>query len=386
MCKGGLAFCKFLSANDTGDTGSHQAGILIPKGAVPVIFDEPFAKGKNQERQIRIVWHDGSLTESRAVYYGQGTRDEYRITRLGPLTGRGYTGALFVLVRPHGNGNYLAFVLEAEADIDGFLDTLGLSPTETNALIDTRWISDPQDKNDEQRWLSDYLKTLDEGVGLTFPDTLIMSQKAREWEGHADNRRGDITGDPDQKLLAWEEYEYRLFRAVEQAKYGHQIGTGFADMSDFVSLANEVLNRRKSRAGKSLEHHLDAIFRGNGLSFDAQAVTEGRKRPDFIFPSGVAYHDAAFPAEKLITLAAKTTCKDRWRQILNEADRLKDRDKFLFTLQRGISDAQLQEMSAEHVRLVVPAPYISDYPAGAREGILTLRNFVQLVQSTQHHL
>lgn len=26
-----LAFCKFLSANDTGKTGGHQSGIYIPK-------------------------------------------------------------------------------------------------------------------------------------------------------------------------------------------------------------------------------------------------------------------------------------------------------------------------------------------------------------------
>lgn len=384
MCGGGTAFCKFLSANDTGDNGSHQSGVLIPKGAVPVIFDGLFPRGKNQDRLIRILWHDGSVTDSRAIYYGQGTRDEYRITRLGTLTGRGRTGALFVLVRPHGDGDYLAFVLEAEAEIDGFLDALGLSPAETNALIDVRWVSDPQYTDDEQRWLSDYLATLGEGEGLVFPDTVVMSQKAREWDGCADRSgRGDIISDPDRKLLAWEECEYRLFRAVEQSRYGRQIGAGFSDMADFVTLANEVLNRRKSRAGKSLEHHLEAIFRGNALSFEAQAVTEGRKRPDFIFPSQAAYRDMSFPEERIITLAAKTTCKDRWRQILNEADRLRGRDKYLFTLQQGISEAQLREMTAERVRLVVPEPYIKDYPSCAHGDILTLRDFVQLVQATQ---
>lgn len=83
-------------------------------------------------------------------------------------------------------------------------------------------------------------------------------------------------------------------------------------------------------------------------------MTEGNKKPDFIFPSGEAYHNSSFDIQKLVTLAAKTTCKDRWRQVLNEANRLKDSPKYLCTLQQGISGAQMDEMQAENVVLVVP--------------------------------
>lgn len=51
-------------------------------------------------------------------------------------------------------------------------------------------------------------------------------------------------------------------------------------------------------------------------------------------------------------LGAKTTCKDRWCQVLNEADRIPN--KHLFTLQRGVTRNQLQEMKDEHLTLVVP--------------------------------
>lgn len=54
-----------------------------------------------------------------------------------------------------------------------------------------------------------------------------------------------------------------------------------------------------------------------------------------------------FPANKLVFLGAKTTCKDRWRQVLNEADRIET--KYLFTLQQGISKNQLREMKHEHL-------------------------------------
>ena len=47
---GKKAFCKFLSANDTGKTGGHQAGIYIAKPAVPIIFEQPFEKGHASSR------------------------------------------------------------------------------------------------------------------------------------------------------------------------------------------------------------------------------------------------------------------------------------------------------------------------------------------------
>ncbi len=150
---------------------------------------------------------------------------------------------------------------------------------------------------------------------------------------------------------------------------------------EFVKVGIEV--RRKSRAGKSLEHHLAAIFDGNAIQYSAQAVTEGNKKPDFIFPSGEAYHNSSFNIQKLVTLAAKTTCKDRWRQVLNEANRLKDSPKYLCTLQQGISGAQMDEMQAENVVLVVPEPYIVSYPEDRRDRIWTIARFVKYIQEIE---
>ena len=154
-------------------------------------------------------------------------------------------------------------------------------------------------------------------------------------------------------------------------------------MDDFISLANQVLNRRKSRAGKSLEHHLEAIFDENRIQYTAQAITEGNKKPDFLFPSEEAYHDMTFSVEKLCTLAAKTTCKDRWRQILNEANRLRDENKYLCTLQQGISSAQMDEMQAERVILVVPKAYIKTYPKDRQDRIWTVSRFVSHVKQME---
>ena len=91
----------------------------------------------------------------------------------------------------------------------------------------------------------------------------------------------------------------------------------------------------------------------------------------------------SFTVEKLCTLAAKTTCKDRWRQVLNEADRLRDQNKYLCTMQQGISSAQMDEMQAEGVILVVPKPYISTYPKDRQDRIWTIARFVQYVKEME---
>ncbi len=162
---------------------------------------------------------------------------------------------------------------------------------------------------------------------VEFPVSEEMSKAARQIHNAMYNHEEFIISNPDRKLIEWTDMEYALFKALERDRYGAVIEKGFSTVDDFVSMANRVLNRRKSRAGKSLENHLSALFDGNGIIYTAQAVTEGNKKPDFIFPSEAAYHDINYDIDKIVSLAAKTTCKDRWRQVLNEADRLRDKIK-----------------------------------------------------------
>ncbi|WP_223804665.1 EcoRII N-terminal effector-binding domain-containing protein [Lactococcus protaetiae] len=77
------SFCRFLTANDTGLTGAHQAGIFIPKPANSILFETPGQKGENKDKFVKIKWQDNLTTDSRFIYYGVGTRDEYRITKFG---------------------------------------------------------------------------------------------------------------------------------------------------------------------------------------------------------------------------------------------------------------------------------------------------------------
>ena len=93
------------------------------------------------------------------------------------------------------------------------------------------------------------------------------------------------------------------------------------------------------------------------------------------------YHNWEFPAEDLSVLGAKTTCKDRWRQVLNEADRIPN--KHLFTLQRGVTRNQLQEMKDEHLTLVVPKNNKKFFHPEFHADIMCLSDFIGMVRERQ---
>ncbi len=367
-------FCKFLSANDTGATGGHQSGILISKSAVEMMFSrQELEQAGIPKRTVKIRWQDDFETESCFTYYE--SKNELRITRFGrgfPFLKPEQTGALFVFTKQT-HTDYSGYFLGTDDEIEEFLDTFGVSPTETNSLIDAQRVSaETQEKLSIQEFIN--------GLDVDFPASDVMSAAARTIEEKVYDHVEYICLNPDKKIISWTNMEYTLFRALEYARYGEIITKGFQSVDEFVRVANVVLNRRKSRAGKSLEHHLSAIFDGNCIEYSSQAVTEGNKKPDFLFPSQEAYHDYGFSVDYIVSLAAKTTCKDRWRQVLNEADRLRDKPKYLCTLQQGISGAQMDEMQAENVILVVPKPYIATYPIDRRDRIWTLARFVQYVK------
>lgn len=377
VLKGSPSYCKFLSANDSGETGGHQSGILISKSAKAMFWtDDELRESHILKKYGRIRWQDDYDTDCTFTWYA--SKNELRITGFGrgksPLTSE-FTGALFVMVKDS-EEDYRGYLLNTDDDIGQFLDAFGLTPAETNRPLKTDGINP---KIREKLAIDSFIDTLK----VEFPASADMSKAARNIQYQVYMNRSLAVNDPDSILLRWTEQEYTLFRAIEHARYGDIVAGGFSSVEDFVVMANQVLNRRKSRAGKSLEHHLAAIFDENKICYTAQAVTEGNKKPDFLFPSEEVYHDMTFTVEKLCTLAAKTTCKDRWRQILNEANRLREENKYLCTMQQGISAAQMDEMETEKVILVVPKAYHAAYPKEKRDRIWTLGKFVNYVREME---
>src|SRR5687768_13545551 len=80
---------KMLSANDVGETGAHQAGILVPRDqSVLSFFPKLEINKKNPRVHIKFIDANGKSWFFAFIYYNNrlfgGTRNEYRLTRMTP--------------------------------------------------------------------------------------------------------------------------------------------------------------------------------------------------------------------------------------------------------------------------------------------------------------
>lgn len=363
----GNALLKFVSPNDTGTTGAHQSGFYLPKSAWEIFTPNPPTKGANSKHKVKIEWNDGYETDSVITWYGQGTRSEYRLTRFGkdfPFLIPDTVGDLLVLV-PKTPSEFNAYVIDLDSDIEEVIAVLGVQPFDHWAVYQNGAVQ-VEDTNDclEKQFL-DFAKTIE-----TFPTGEAFSKATREMLEHCFHELSNASA--DDKLLEYYETEYRLFQVVERRICQTDIGRLFKDVDDFLHTAASIMNRRKSRAGRALENHVDHILLEAKIPHEMRPKVDGT--PDIIIPNQRAYLDAEYPVEKLLVVGVKTTCKDRWRQVLNEGRRVPN--KHILTLQQGISLSQLTEMHQAGITLIVPEKLKNKYPMDHPLKILSVEDFV----------
>lgn len=218
-----------------------------------------------------------------------------------------------------------------------------------------------------------FLDALIQQFGLQFPST-------REFSAYARSTLADVhpRDNPDVVLMKWMEREEILFRTFEKYLLSERLAKGFEnDVDGFFRFSLSAQNRRKSRAGQALENHVEQLFICRNIRYDRTKVTENKAKPDFIFPSIEAYHDSGFNTELLTMLGVKSTCKDRWRQVLSEADRIKG--KHLLTFEAAISTNQTREMESHSLQLVVPETIHTTYSDEQQNWLMNVTDFMEML-------
>ncbi|MEA3003237.1 MAG: hypothetical protein QOH81_2025 [Sphingomonadales bacterium] len=384
-----LWYVKRLSGNDTLANLSHQAGPYIPKEVVfsvlpslkqretlnPRVQLEAFIDSHPDRRAVTAIWYNNRVA-------ADGTRNEVRVTNWG--------GGASALLDPDSTGALAVFVFVGAANgadassvhvwvCDGYEDEViedRIGPVEPG-----RWVvwrpGDPLPGGlfavPPAILAPCRLRAADMPPGwlVRFPTGAEIVRKSVELRPLQNEH-------PDVRLIQRRLCEYEIFRSVEEALEGQRIAQGFVSIDEFVERALTILQRRKARSGRSLELHAREVLLeegfAEGIDFSHGPTSEGDKKPDFLFPSEAAYQDEAFPDERLRMLAAKTTLRDRWRQVLNEADRIGR--KHVLTLQEGVSENQFAEMEAASVQLVVPESLIESYPEAVQPKLISFRDFL----------
>ncbi len=331
-------------------------------------------KGLNHEKLVNVVWQDGRTTESCIHWYGT-KKFEYRLTRFGkdfPFRTFDNVGDLLVLIRKADN-EFSAYVLDDDDDIEEIKATLGVEITKTwgafRAGDEPEMEGETEDECVDARFRH-FVADLDGfPTGRTFSEITIRAL--------IDCIRGFDRFSLDEMLIRAVDAEYQLFRLAERQVCQPQITRLFRNVDDFLETASSIMNRRKSRAGRALENHFEYLLNRAGIPHQIRPLTiEGN--PDVVIPNETAYHDPNYPVEKLYIIGVKTTCKDRWRQVLNEAERVSQ--KHIMTLQAGISERQLGQMHKASVNLVVPKSLHPLYPKKREISLLSVEEFVNTVR------
>lgn len=389
---------KRLSAVETERHTSNQhefngtVGIKAYLGPNRHTFPATFLYfGRSEEDRLTlddtVTWYDARERHP--------ARSEYRLYfRHNEAMQKAAAGDILISALRHNGTMLLLVVSEDSPDQGDILWLFGIQAAPDNSF-QTVNITQTANKSDalfhyvaESIGLDIETETSDSWLGLIlerfgprFPKTRELSALALETLGQ------DIHAieAPDNTLMMLIEREEVLFRQLEKhivsAQLNKQSSAWTSNVDDFIRFSLSVHNRRKSRAGHALENHLEWIFFENRLEHQRGAHTERRSKPDFLFPGKEAYQNPHWPDNKLTMLGVKTSCKDRWRQVLNEAQRIPN--KHLLTLQPHISEHQTAEMVQAELTLVLPSLLHENHSAHQRKHIMNLADFIELVQKRQ---
>lgn len=367
-----MAYSHFITK---WEVKSNARAFYIPPYAWEMFFE---TKGGVEKKSVerKICWQKDKTYNNKIYYYS--SKKEYRIANFGGQSFEffqdKYIGSLLIVAKREDN-LYNAYVLEDQKDIDDFLDYYRLDNTNP-----TQCVKGLYNSNLSKEKLT-RIKSVVE-LYTEFPTTSEICTIAQNLIINIEklSDRG-IINNCDRLVKTWYDVDFLIFEGIEEKVYRPYIIEPIGELNRLLRLSKVITNRRKSRAGLSLENHLSRIFDACSFTYEKHAETELRKKPDFLFPNSKCYHNPSFNQDKLLMLAAKTTCKDRWRQVLNEADKIPN--KYLFTLQPGVSNNQLKEMKSCGLTLVVPQKNLKLFDYSETNNVIDLTTFVSYVKEKQ---
>lgn len=390
---------KQLRAVEVDMTSSHQHE-FNGVGGLREILGEPEGKVRYEAKFLYLtdydddpIIEDGFLTWYDARQKARLEKDvmrwEYRLYFPTNQVLQCATVGDLLLIAKRPDNTLLAIVAEQETTIAKQIMWLfGFSDLSHPGFSIREDLETEQDRIEfASRFILESIGIVVESLEETWLDTMLDKFKGifpttREFSAFARSTLKDINPQdgPDDVLMAWLEREEILFRTLERYFISDRLAQGFnGDVDGFISFSLSVQNRRKSRVGLALENHLECLFISFDMHYSRTAITENKAKPDFLFPGQAEYHDPAFNPLMLTMLGVKSTCKDRWRQVLSEANRIKH--KHLLTLEAAISTNQTNEMQANNLQLVLPRKLHESYTEEQRVWLMDVSSFIKLVKN-----
>lgn len=386
--KSGRLFVKKLSRNDTSwadDAGKHQAGFYIPReiresGYFPQLEATNPEKPHIFRAACPVLWpQTGEVTVSNMSHYSN-KGPETHFTVIARDLFRGLNPASLLvggrLLESVADARYWFVVLDSTSEEAELLETaldLG-SQFHFDLFKPSALKSAATLARDELAELIERLQhalrngtlesVLADYARLPAPETIATAARD-EWlreHGHRSLDPFAIDASGDAIMQISRDIEYRIFRRHELRRRATEVVQVLAREPDLATsvvrgfpeldaIFLSASQQRKTRAGRSFEHHIAAALTAGAVRFQEQAVTGGR-RPDFVLPDVSTFQlGTRRPFNDAVVLAAKTTLRERWKQVSREGFNCA---VFLATVDDRVPDASIREMSEQGIRLVVP--------------------------------
>lgn len=385
IAKSSRVLIKKLARNDCawadGAENGHQNGVYIPReireaGFFPPLDNTNYAKPHIFDALFQTFWPaTGEGKTSRLTHYSnKGT--EMHFTRVPRDEFSSLTPASWllggILEMPAGQARYWFMVIDSESEEAELLESMftldsdfhfglfnpsdlpGTRPDETEQLIEE---------------LASALRhgTLDQFIkqASRMPASEDFASQAQDvWLAEGNRESIDpwsIPNPGDAIMRISRDIEYSLYKKAEvrfrAAQVLRTISTG-ADLVNavvrgFPELDSTFLSAaqtRKSRAGRSFEHHVARLFRDGNVRYEEQVVL-GSRRPDFVLPDVVTLKSKTRNFGDAMIVSLKTTLRERWKQL--SLERING-DIFLATVDDRVTAEAISDMADNDIHLMVP--------------------------------
>jgi len=389
-----IIYLKKLAVNDwqwADKPNAHQNGVFIPHVDRDYgFFPRLTTKHRPGEAPIHEAFFDifwltaNEIKEARLVHY-TSKGQETHLTRVIKSVFAGLPPASILVIGRKDECEILLYsgviVPSDSEEYDFLVDLFGLDSSFLSGFFEPEKAR--QEYMDEfTSFVDQALYAFRQGVLPAFitknttamPSTSEMAALARQRYMGA---RGLVTLDPfgleapgnilleisrDEEFKLFKEYELRM-RSMQLASVIVMDNSGsinsvekvlaslisrFPDIDKILLSASQS---RKSRAGYSFEHHIGFMLASGKIPFEAQVVIEDKKRPDFVLPTFTLYMDKGRSDVPALVLSAKTTLRERWKQVLRES---KNCTLFLATVDDSIAGNAIEDMNSIGIVLVVP--------------------------------
>ncbi|MCO4054934.1 MAG: restriction endonuclease [Bosea sp.] len=384
---------KKLSNNDRDwarFSNKHQAGVYMPPaqrdgGFFPPLVEKERDKGEPiREAYFRTVWPavDETRDDTRLVHY-TSKGSETHMTRLPKEAFRDLDPASFLVMAQRneaGQPFYECLTISSTTD-DALLlaDLLDMQPDFRIEVFNPKL----RRKAEQERildfaeqviaaWLAGQIAPFAK-THAVMPATAALAEQARtawlvrEGHEHLDPWKINTPGNALRDISRSVEWElFREFQRRERAVtlvrlvMGDMPGpvTAAAVIRSLIDRLPEIdalmlsaAQQRKSRAGYSFEHHIEAMLAAGRIPFEKQVIMDAKKRPDFVLPSLAVLRRGPSGTSGGLILSAKTTLRERWKQVQRE---MGVHEMFLATVDETVAGNAIEDMATMGITLVVP--------------------------------